>query len=38
VEGWEEFDDREIQCVLLQLNPSLTDIVRSSRSFRSSGF
>lgn len=37
VEGWEEFDDREIQCVLLQLNPELTDIVKSNRSFRNSG-
>jgi hypothetical protein len=38
VEGWEEFDDREIQCVLLQLNASLTDVVKSNRSFRNSGF
>lgn len=38
VEGWEEFDDREVQCVLLQLDAELTDIVKSSRSFRNSGF
>lgn len=37
VEGWEEFDDREVQCVLLQLNDDLTDVVKSDRSFRNSG-
>ena len=37
VEGWREFDDREVQCVLLQLNDDLTDVVKSSRSFRNSG-
>ena len=38
IEGWEEFDDREVQCVLLQLNESLTDIIKSRRSFKNSGF
>jgi hypothetical protein len=36
IEGWEEFNDREVQCVLLQLDTESSDVVKTSGSLRNS--
>jgi hypothetical protein len=36
LQGWNEFDDREVQCVLLNLDAATGEIVKSTGSFKGS--
>jgi hypothetical protein len=37
LEGWDEYDDREVQCVLLDLDTTNGDIVKTTGSYKNSG-
>lgn len=37
LEGWEEYDDRQVQCVLLDLDTTTGEIVKTTGSYKDSG-
>jgi hypothetical protein len=37
LEGWQEFDDREVQCLLLEFNLVTNEIMQNTGSYRGSG-
>lgn len=37
LEGWQEFDDREVQCVLIEFDLTTNEIVQNRGSYRGSG-